>query len=73
MIVVAIVVLSAGALFNVVAWPTFLRRVARDPRSRDAAGRRTPFFTVHLVLVAIAMTIAAASLVAAVALGAGLR
>lgn len=73
MITFAIVVLAAGAIFNVVAWPAFLRRVARDPRSRDAAGRRTRFFIVHVVLVSIALTIAAASLVAAFALGSGIR
>lgn len=55
-------VLFANALFNAAAWPQFLRRVARDPRARDAAGRATPFLRVHVVLVAIALVLAAASL-----------
>ncbi|KAA9110289.1 SCO4848 family membrane protein [Microbacterium rhizomatis] len=54
--------LFANAVFNVVAWPQFLRRVANDPRSRDAAGRATPFLRVHMILVAIALVLAAASL-----------
>jgi len=61
-------VLFANALFNVVAWPQFLRRVARDPRARDAAGRATPFLRVHVVLVAIALVLAAASLVGGILL-----
>lgn len=63
-------ILIVGALFNVVTWPTFLRRVARDPRSRDADGRRTRFFTVHLVLVVIALVLAALFVVGAVMIGA---
>jgi hypothetical protein len=52
--------LLAGAAFNILTWPTFLRRVARDPRARDAAGRPTRFLTVHVVLFAIAMVLAVA-------------
>lgn len=58
--------LIANGVFNVVVWPTFLRRVARDPRARDAAGRATRFLTVHAVIIAIALTLAAASVVAGV-------
>ncbi len=54
--------LFANAVFNVVAWPQFLRRVAKDPRARDAAGRATPFLRVHVILVTIALVLAAASL-----------
>lgn len=71
MTVLAIAVLLIGAVFNVVTWPTFLRRVARDPRATDAAGRRTRFYTVHLVLVVIALVLAALSVVGAVALMTG--
>ena len=60
------VILIANAVFNVVTWPTFFRRVARDPRARDSAGKPTPFFTVHLVLLIIGLTLAALSLVGAV-------
>jgi len=59
-------ILLANAVFNVVTWPTFFRRVARDPRARDAAGKPTPFFTVHLVLLIIGLALAALSLLGAV-------
>lgn len=58
--------LLAGAAFNVLTWPAFLRRVARDPRARDAAGKPTRFLTVHVVLVAIALLLSVAFVVAAV-------
>jgi len=60
------VILIANAVFNVVTWPTFFKRVARDPRARDSAGKPTPFFTVHLVLLIIGLALAALSLVGAV-------
>ena len=59
------VILIANAVFNVVTWPTFFRRVARDPRARDSAGKPTPFFTVHLVLLIVGLALAALSLVGA--------
>ena len=59
--------LFAGAAFNIFTWPTFLRRVARDPRARDADGRPTRFLTVHVVLFVIAMVLAVAFVVAALA------
>lgn len=68
MTVFAAVVLLLSAVFNVVTWPAFLRRVAKDPRALDAAGRRTRFYTVHLVLVVAALAIAALSVAAAVIL-----
>jgi len=58
--------LLVGAAFNILTWPTFLRRVARDPRARDADGRPTRFLTVHVVLVVIAMVLAVAFVVAAI-------
>ncbi|MDD7929941.1 SCO4848 family membrane protein [Microbacterium thalli] len=63
-----IAILIVGAAFNVITWPTFLRRVARDPRATDAAGRRTRFYTVHLVLVVIALLLAALFVLGAVLL-----
>lgn len=62
------VVLVLNAVFNVFAWPTFLRRVLRDPRARDAAGRATTFLRVHAILTAIALVLAVASLVLGVLL-----
>jgi hypothetical protein len=64
----AAIVLFASALFNVVAWPRFLKRVSVDPRARDTAGRPTAFYRVHAVLVAIALVIAAASVIAGILL-----
>ena len=58
--------LLANAVFNFFTWPTFFRRVARDPRARDAAGKPTTFFRVHLVLLVIGVGLGVASLIAAV-------
>ena len=71
MTVFAAVVLFVSAVFNVVTWPRFFRRVAQDPRARDATGRPTAFHTVHLALLLIALVIAAASVVVGVAGEAG--
>ena len=68
MTVFAAIVLFVNALFNVIAWPRFYARVAKDPRARDAAGRATRFLTVHAVLLGIALLIALLSLVAGVLL-----
>ncbi|WP_411700691.1 SCO4848 family membrane protein [Conyzicola sp.] len=57
------VLLILNGVFNFAVWPTFFRRVARDPRARTAEGKATPFFTVHLVIVSVALTLAAVSLV----------
>ena len=61
-----VAILLANALFSVITWPTFLRRVAKDPRARDEAGRATAFLRVHVVLVSVAMVLAALSVLAAV-------
>ena len=61
------ILLLLNALFAVVTWPTFFRRVAKDPRAKDAAGKPTRFLTVHLVLLVIAMVLAVASLVGGIA------
>lgn len=60
--------LLANAAFNLIAWPQFLRRVMRDPRARDSAGKRTTFLTVHLVLVTIAVLLAVASAITGIVL-----
>ncbi len=70
MSVFVVVVLLLGAAFNVLTWPTFLRRVARDPRARDASGARTRFYTVHLILVVLALALSVLFVVAAVAVSA---
>lgn len=66
MTVLAGILLILNALFNVATWPTFLKRVARDDRARDAAGRATRFLRVHQVLVGTAMGVAAVSAVTGV-------
>ncbi|WIB59040.1 hypothetical protein DEJ13_11285 [Curtobacterium sp. MCLR17_007] len=68
MLVFAAVVLFIGALFNVVAWPRFFQRVAKDTRARDASGRPTTFYRVHLVLLLVAMAITLASVIAGILL-----
>ncbi|WP_369007682.1 SCO4848 family membrane protein [Curtobacterium sp. B18] len=45
-----------------------LQRVAKDSRARDAAGKPTTFYTVHLVLLVIALAIAVAAVVAGILL-----
>ena len=54
------VVLLVTAAWNLLVWPRFLQRVARDPRARDADGRATRFLTVHVVLVVVSLALAAA-------------
>ncbi|WP_426325261.1 SCO4848 family membrane protein [Microbacterium sp. E-13] len=61
------VLLFLNAAFNVLVWPTFYRRVAKDPRARDSQGRATRFLVVHGVLIGFALALAAASVVAGVA------
>ncbi len=63
MTLAAAIVLFLNAAFNVIAWPRFFVRVARDPRARDAAGRATVFLRVHAVLMGIALLLALASAV----------
>lgn len=60
-----VVLLISGA-FSAFVWPTFFRRVANDPRAKDEAGKPTPFYKVHRLLVTIALTLAGLSLIAGV-------
>ncbi|MBW9108803.1 hypothetical protein JNB63_11290 [Microbacterium trichothecenolyticum] len=61
------VLLFLNAAFNVLVWPTFYRRVAKDSRAHDAQGKATRFLIVHAVLIGIALTLAAASVIAGIA------
>jgi Na+/proline symporter len=54
------VLLILAAAWNLLIWPRFFARVAADPRSRDQAGRRTRFYTVHAVLVGVSLALALA-------------
>ena len=64
----AAIVLFVAALFNVVAWPRFFRRILADERAHDANGRWTRFATVHFVLLVIALVIAVVAVVAGILL-----
>jgi hypothetical protein len=59
--VFAALVLVIAGLWSLVVWPQFLRRVMKDPRARDSAGKATKFLTVHVVLVSISMVLGAAT------------
>ncbi len=61
------VVLFLNAAFNALVWPQFYKRVAKDPRARDADGRATACLKVHAVLIAIALVLALVSLLAGIA------
>jgi hypothetical protein len=60
------VLLFVNAAFNVVVWPRFYGRIAKDPRARDANGKPTTFLVVHAVLIALALAIAVVSAIAGV-------
>ncbi len=60
------ILLLINAVFNVRVWPTFFRRIAKDPRARDANGKVTRFLTVHAVLIGAALLIALVSAIAAI-------
>lgn len=67
-----ITLLLVNAVFNVVVWPRFYGRVAKDPRARDTDGKPTRFLIVHAVLIGIALLLAVVSaIVAVVALTSG--
>lgn len=61
--VLAALVLILAGVWSLVVWPPFLRRVMKDPRARDAAGKATRFLTVHVVLVSISMVLGLATAV----------
>ncbi|WP_458113688.1 hypothetical protein M1D88_06190 [Arthrobacter sp. R1-13] len=55
------VVLIISGVWSLAVWPQFLRRVMKDPRARDEAGKATKFLTVHIVLVTVSMALGAAT------------
>lgn len=61
------ILLLINAVFTALVWPTFYRRVAKDPRARDSNDAPTRFLTVHRVIVGLAYLIAVVSAVAAIA------
>ncbi|MFF1384784.1 SCO4848 family membrane protein [Arthrobacter sp. NPDC058288] len=54
-------VLVIAGVWSLVVWPQFLKRVMKDPRARDSAGKATRFLTVHVVLVSISLVLGAAT------------
>ena len=66
MVVFAGIMLLVNAVYNVIVWPRFWTRVAKDPRARDDQGRPTAFLRVHAVLIGVALLIALVSAVAGV-------
>lgn len=53
--------LIIAGVWSLVVWPQFLKRVMKDPRARDTAGKATRFLTVHVVLVSVSMVLGAAT------------
>lgn len=53
-------VLIVAAIWNLVIWPPFLRRVLKDERSRDEAGNATTFLRVHTILIGVSLVLAVA-------------
>lgn len=54
------IVLIMTALWNLLIWPRFFQRIAKDERARDAAGRPTIFLKVHSVLIGVSLALALA-------------
>ena len=61
MVAFAGILLLINAVYNVVVWPRFWTRVAKDPRARDDQGRATKFLRVHAILIGVALLIALVS------------
>jgi len=55
------VLLIATGVWNLIIWPQFAKRIVADPRSRDEAGGRTTFFTVHAVLISVSLALGVAT------------
>lgn len=61
MTVTLAILLLVNAVWNAIVWPQFYKRVSKDPRARDAAGKPTTFLIVHAVLIGISLLIALVS------------
>ncbi|MBG0738355.1 hypothetical protein IV500_02775 [Paeniglutamicibacter antarcticus] len=57
------IVLIIAGLWSLLVWPQFMRRILKDPRSRDQDGRATRFLTTHLMLVSTSMVLGLATAV----------
>ncbi|WP_445997501.1 SCO4848 family membrane protein [Okibacterium fritillariae] len=61
MTVTLAILLLVNAVWNAIVWPQFYKRVSKDARARDAAGKPTTFLIVHAVLIGISLVIALVS------------
>jgi hypothetical protein len=50
-------VLIVTALWNLLIWPQFFKRIVKDDRSRDSAGKPTKFLKVHAVLIGVSLSL----------------
>ena len=66
MITTLAILLLVNAVWNAIVWPRFYKRVSRDERARDSAGKPTRFLIVHAVLIGISLLIALISLIVAI-------
>ncbi|NJC21782.1 hypothetical protein BJ994_000858 [Arthrobacter pigmenti] len=57
------IVLVVSGLWTLIVWPPFLRRILKDPRSRNEHGAPTRFLKVHFMLITTSMILGAATLV----------
>jgi uncharacterized membrane protein len=55
------ILLLVNAVWNAIVWPQFYKRVSKDARARDAAGKPTKFLIVHAVLIGFSLVIALVS------------
>ncbi|MEO6472087.1 MAG: hypothetical protein ABIR57_09150 [Aeromicrobium sp.] len=49
------ILLITTALWNLLIWPQFFKRIVRDDRARDSAGKPTTFLKVHAVLIGVSL------------------
>lgn len=58
----ALILILAG-VWTLIVWPPFLRRVLKDPRSRNEAGGATRFLYIHFMLISTSMVLGLATTV----------
>lgn len=58
----AVILIIAG-VWTLVVWPPFLRRLMKDPKSRDENGRATNFMSIQLMLISTSMVLGLATAV----------
>ncbi|MHA7141720.1 MULTISPECIES: SCO4848 family membrane protein [unclassified Arthrobacter] len=56
-------ILILSGVWTLIVWPPFLRRIFKDPRSKDERGAPTRFLKVHFMLISTSMILGLATLV----------